>query len=102
MDVHQGGLSAAVTPGGEGRRSAKTYRSKFNYDHAKNGGATVVKYQLKGPETVNQVKVSSSGGVNSRKRKANTHWVHFSNFSSILYSLINSLIVLRRLIHINN
>ena len=62
----------------------------------------IVKYQIKGPETYSQRKVSSSGGANSRKRKATTHWVHFSNFSSISCILINSLMVLRREIHIKH
>ena len=60
----------------------------------------IVKYQIEGPETCSQRKVSSSGGANRRKRRAITHWVHFRNFSIISYILINSLMVLRRDIYI--
>ena len=79
-----------------------TFGQLQTYSANKNSNPRIAKYQLKGPETYSQRKVSSSGGTNSRKRKAVTHWVHFSNLSSIPCNLINSLMVLRRVIHIKH
>ena len=74
----------------------------MTFNANRNSNPKIVKYQIKGPETYSQRKVSSSGGANSRKRKATTHWVHLRNFSSISYILINSLMVLWREIHIKH
>ncbi len=36
-------------------------------------------FQLKGPETVNQPKISNAGPINIKKMKPNIHWVHSRN-----------------------